>query len=100
MTCHVDIVSNEPLASEPRLLARVILNGGPGLEMDLVSNRTDRQKMWSYLCSRVQVDPEHDPTAFLEALARAIDATYVRASEIHDDAHCPFRKHGATSAIS
>jgi hypothetical protein len=87
---HVDIVSNEPLASKPRLLARVILNGGPGLEMDLAPGRTDEQRMWSYLRSRVEVDPDRDPQAFLEALAPAIDSTYVGASEVHDDAHCPF----------
>jgi hypothetical protein len=91
MASHVDIVSNEPLASQPRLIARVILNGGPGLEMDLASGKTDRDQMWSYLCSRVQVDPNADPDAFLHALAPSIDATYVGASDVHDDEHCPFR---------
>jgi hypothetical protein len=92
MASHVDIVSNEPLSSESRLIARVVLNGGPALEMDLVSNRTDQQKMWSYLCSRVPVDPKHDPGAFLKALALNINATYVHASDVHDDEHCPFRR--------
>lgn len=92
MACHVDIVSNEPLASEPRLIARVILNGGPGLEMDLASGSTDRQHMWDYLCSRVSIDPHEDPQAFLQALGPAIDATYVGASGVHDDEHCPFQR--------
>jgi hypothetical protein len=90
MASHVDIVSNEPLARQPRLLARVILNGGPGLEIDLATRDTDVQQMWSYLCSRVSVDPDDDPGAFLLALAPNIDATYVGASGVHDDAHCPF----------
>jgi len=87
---HVDIISSEPLASEPRLLARVILNGGPGLEIDMAPGRTDEQQMWNYLHSRVEVDPDLDPRAFLEALGPAIDSTYVGASEVHDDDHCPF----------
>ena len=90
MAIHVDIVSNEPLASEPRLLARVILNGGPGLEMDLTTDRTDERQMWSYLRSRVEINPDSDPEAFLKRLERAIDSTYVGASEVHDDANCPF----------
>jgi hypothetical protein len=100
MASHVDIVSNEPLASEPRLLARVILNGGPGLEMDLETGKTSEQQMWSYLCSRVRIDPESDPRAFLKALALAIDATYVGASDVHDDAHCPFRRGPDMHAIT
>jgi hypothetical protein len=68
--------------------------------MDLAHDGTDEQQMWSYLCSRVSVDPDDDPRAFLLALAPNIDATYVGASEIHDDAHCPFRQRGLALAAT
>jgi hypothetical protein len=97
---HVDIVSIEPLAGEPRLLARVVLNGGPGLEVDMMPGRTDEQQMWRYLRSRVQVDPNADPLAFLEELGSAIDSTYVGASDIHDEAHCPFCAHGSVRELT
>jgi hypothetical protein len=90
MARHVDIFSNEPLANEPRLLARLVLNGGPGLEMYLATEKTDEGRMWSYLRSRVSVDPDREPDSFLRNLAEAIDSTYVGASDVHDDAHCPF----------
>lgn len=100
MAVHVDIVSSEPLASEPRLLARVSLNGGPGLDMDLAADRPDTQQMWSYLRSRVQIDPDDDPLAFLEALTHAIDSTYVGASGVHDDEHCPFHRNGTLQPLA
>jgi hypothetical protein len=87
---HVDIVSNEPLAGKPRLLARIVLNGGPGLDMYMEPGRTNETQMWRYLRSRVQIDPDRRPGEFLEALTVAIDSTYIGASEIHDEANCPF----------
>lgn len=88
---HVDIVSNEPLASEPRLIARVSLNGGPRLGLDVTSPDTDEGRMWSYLRSVVpDIDPEAEPKTFLHALPDRIDATYLGATGVHDEAHCPF----------
>jgi hypothetical protein len=88
---HVDIVSNEPLATEPRLIARVLLNGGPRLELRVLSPGGSKERMWSYLRSVVHgIDPDERPKQFFKALPDAIDATYLAASHIHDDAHCPF----------
>jgi hypothetical protein len=92
---HVDIISNDPLAGTQRLLARVWMNGGPELELDIApGSPTDKGYMWSYLMSRVRLDPKADPVAFLEALPDAIDATYVLASGVHENAQCPFAEHG------
>jgi hypothetical protein len=88
---HVDIVSNDPLAGSQQLLARVALNGNPELEIEMADGaKTDQQHIWTYLCSRVAVDPKADPNGFLEALPQSIDATYVAASDVHDAAECPF----------
>jgi hypothetical protein len=88
----VDIISNDPLAGCQRLLAKVQLNGNPELELFLGEDtNADGVAMWSYLRSQVHLDPADDPNAFLEALPQSIDATYILASEVHDDAHCPFR---------
>lgn len=95
MSSHVDIVSNEPLASEPRLIARIVLNGGPHLEMELKSGRATEDQMWRYLRSRVGADPAREPRAFLQELAVAIDSTYVGASDVHDDDNCPFRQNAS-----
>jgi hypothetical protein len=97
MACHVDIFSNEPLANEPRLLARLVMNGGPGLDMYLATDKTDEARMWSYLRSRAQADPDSEPDSFLRELATSIDSTYVGASDVHDDASCPFRAQASRS---
>jgi hypothetical protein len=88
---HVDIIINDPLAGEERVIARVWMNGGPELELSVSrdSNATEAQ-MWSYLKTRVRLDPKKDPVRFLEALPLAIDATYVVASPVHDEVDCPF----------
>jgi hypothetical protein len=88
---HVDIISSDPLAGSQRLLAKVQLNGNPELELFLGDEtKSDRHYMWSYLCSQVDLDPKADPQGFLEALPQSIDATYVLASQVHEDANCPF----------
>jgi hypothetical protein len=89
---HVDIISNDPLAGRRRLLAKVQLNGKPELELFLGRDtRANEASMWTYLRSQVELDPMTDPNGFLEALPQSIDATYVVASDVHDEAHCPFR---------
>jgi hypothetical protein len=96
---HVDIISNDPLAGRRRLLAKVQLNGQPELELLLGQDTwANERSMWAYLCSQVELDPMADPNGFLEALPRSIDATYVVASDVHDDAHCPFRSTPTSSA--
>lgn len=88
---HVDIISNDPLAGSQRLLARVWMNGGPELELTIAPDtQTDEARMWAYLRSRVDVDPEKDPIGFLEALPLSIDATYVVASSVHEEDQCQF----------
>jgi hypothetical protein len=85
---HVDIISNDPLAGQQRVLARLQMNGGP-LELHVMSgSNTDEATMWSYLISRVRLNPTDDPIAFLEALPGAIDSTYVFASSVHSAAQC------------
>jgi hypothetical protein len=89
---HVDIISNDPLAGTEQILARVWINGGPELEL-MMSRDADADAlalMWSYLQSRVAIDPKTDPNAFLDALPQAINATYVFASPVHEDDECPF----------
>ena len=89
--CHVDIFSNDPLAGSRKLLAQVQMNGLPELELVIEPDaKTDEKRMWTFLCSCVGFDPKADPTGFLEALPKSIDATYVAASGVHDQAHCPF----------
>jgi len=88
---HVDIISNDPLAGEEHLIARVWMNGGPELELYISpDSKADKAYMWSYLSSRVRLDPKKDPKGFLEALPLAIDATYVVASSVHVADDCPF----------
>jgi hypothetical protein len=88
---HVDIISNDPLAGEEHLIARVWMNGGPELELYISpESNADKEYMWSYLSSRVRLDPKEDPKGFLEALPLAIDATYVVASSVHEADDCPF----------
>src|SRR5580658_5975074 len=88
---HVDIISNDPLAGTEQILARVWMNGGPRLELMMAPDaNADEAFMWSYLESRVQIDPKVDPIAFLDALPQAIDATYVFASPVHETDECPF----------
>jgi hypothetical protein len=97
---HVDIVSNEPLTMEPRLIARVLLNGGPKLELRVLSPGGSKERMWSYLRSVVpNVDPDIRPKQFFKALPDAIDATYLAATDIHDEAHCPFRRGNASPRL-
>jgi hypothetical protein len=97
---HVDIVSKEPLASESRVIARVALNGGPKLELRVLSPGGSKERMWSYLKSVVpNVDPHERPRAFFKALPDAIDATYLMATDIHDEAHCPFRRGNASPRL-
>jgi hypothetical protein len=72
------------------------MNGAPWLEMFIEPEaKTDEKQMWTYLSSQVGFDPRDDPKRFLEALPQSIDATYVGASVIHDEATCPFA-HGKT----
>lgn len=88
---HVDIFSNDPLAGSRQLLAKVQMNGAPELELVIEPEaKTDDKRMWTYLCSQVGFDPKSNPEGFLEALPQSIDATYVAATQVHDDAHCPF----------
>jgi hypothetical protein len=88
---HVDIISNDPLAGTEHVIARVWMNGGPELELTVLSDaNADVAYMWSYLKSRVHIDPKESPDAFLAALPQAIDATYVFASPVHDEVDCPF----------
>jgi len=88
---HVDIFNNDPLAGSRQRIARVQLNGGPKLELFIEPDaNTDDKRMWSFLCSRVSFKPEDDPGAFLEALPQSIDATYVAATDVHDEGSCPF----------
>jgi hypothetical protein len=88
---HVDIFSNDPLAGSRQLLAKVQMNGAPELELIIEPDaKTDDKRMWSFLCSRVGFDPKSNPKGFLEALPQSIDATYVAATEVHDEADCPF----------
>jgi hypothetical protein len=89
---HVDIISSDPLAGTEQILARVWMNGGPALElmMSADANGADADLMWSYLESRVDIDPKEDPSAFLDALPQAIDATYVFASPVHEADECSF----------
>lgn len=88
---HVDIFSNDPLAGSRHRIARVQLNGGPTLELFIEPDaKTDDKRMWNFLCSRVSFKPEDNPRGFLEALPQSIDATYVAATDVHDDGSCPF----------
>jgi hypothetical protein len=88
---HVDIISNDPLTGTEHVIARVWMNGGPELELTMSpDDDADVAYMWSYLVSRVHLDPKADPAAFLNALPQAIDATYVFASPVHEDGECPF----------
>jgi hypothetical protein len=90
---HVDIIINDPLAGAERVIASVSMNGGPKLELSMSQDaEASKSQMWSYLKARVRLDPQDDPTGFLEALPLAIDATYVVASPVHDAADCPFPK--------
>jgi hypothetical protein len=88
---HVDIFSNDPFAGNRTLLARVRLNGTPHLEMVIEPDaKTDDRRMWSFLSAQVGFDPKGNPKGFLEALPKAVDATYIAASDVHDESTCPF----------
>ena len=88
---HVDIFSNDPLGGSRRLLAKVQMNGAPELELIIEPEaKTDDKRMWTFLSSCVGFDPKSNPKGFLEALPQSIDATYVAANDVHDEAHCPF----------
>jgi hypothetical protein len=90
MCFHVDIIRNEPLAGSSFVLAQVTLEAsGSHLKIE-THDHTDEDAMWSYLQSRVRLDPVKEPKEFLHALPKAIDTTYVTASQVHDEAECPY----------
>jgi hypothetical protein len=67
------------------------MNGGPELEIDVDSGEASEiAYIWGFLQSKVHIDPKRNPIAFLNALPQAIDATYVFASQVHEDDTCPF----------
>ena len=87
---HVDLVSNEPLAGQQHLLARVYGDEDDKLQIQAVCG--NESQLRDYLRGLVQgagngVD---DLTAFLQSLHDLIDATYVHASTPHHMDQCPF----------
>jgi hypothetical protein len=36
------------------------------------------------------IDPEKEPERFLQELAQHLHGTYLFATDLHDEAHCPF----------
>src|SRR5215216_6256300 len=85
---HVDVVKNEWLAGFQHMVARVTLD-----ETGKVAVQT-ADEAWREIVLRPvgDVDPERDPEAFLHNLAGAIHGTYLFATDVHDDANCPFAR--------
>src|SRR4051794_41036062 len=93
MSYHVDIISNEPLAGRQHLLARIHMDdhGQFRVESD------DVEHMLGTLRQIVpELDPDHDPAAFVAALPERVDYTYMIASEPHSATDCGFDHIGAS----
>jgi hypothetical protein len=83
MALHVDIIKTEPLAGTERLLARVCAEHG-----QVVIESPDEAYWRDALMRAVDMDPDQDPEAFLQALSERLDGTYVFATNPHDEAEC------------
>jgi hypothetical protein len=80
---HVDIIKTEPMAGTERLLARVVVEHG-----HVVIDSPDEAYWRDALTRAVDLDPDEDPEAFLQALSERLDGTYVFATEPHDESDC------------
>src|SRR5947209_6512425 len=91
---HVDLVKNEWLAGFQHVVARIYLNG----TLDLKSSEPEK---WEHLLhvpltdhdSGEVIDPARDPDTFFDRLHHLLSGDYLFATDVHDEARCPYQAH-------
>lgn len=88
----MDFVQTDWSANQQRCVAQAHLiedhikfieRRGHGWEMQVMQPYFDQG-------SRSEIDPQRDPEVFLERISQALSGTTFFATDLHDDAHCPF----------
>jgi hypothetical protein len=87
---HVDVVKNEWSVGVQYPAARVLIDKGA------ITIDADDPERWreSLIQATSGIDPDIHPEEFLAALSEKLQGSYLFATEIHDDAECPFHGSG------
>ena len=87
MAYHVDVISNELMTGEQRLLGRVHVEPDGHLHIEAA---VEDQLLDTLKRIVPEIDPNDDPVSFVELLPERVDYTYMVASNPHEMHDCAF----------